>query len=111
VVAAVRRAGTDLGAVTPGVFAERVARLREMSARGDDRAAGADRRAFESVVALLGACRAGDSYARVRPCDVFQASGMEFDTRRTDAALAGSGIACPPPGEALLDRYVAWMLA
>ena len=45
-----------------------------------------------------------------RTLDLFPAGAAMFDQARTDAALAGSGIACPPPSADLLQRYVAFAL-
>ena len=50
--------------------------------------------------------RSPASYARQRPIELFQSTGFAFDTSRARRALAGSGLACPPAGAALLRRYV-----
>jgi thioester reductase-like protein len=68
--------------------------------------AAAELAAPEAAAAVLGLCRGADSYARVRACDVFQASAHSFDTTRVDNAFG----TCPPPDDDLLDRYVAFAL-
>jgi thioester reductase-like protein len=68
----------------------------------------------EVAAALLGLVRAageGERLARLRGFDLFAATGCRFDDREAAAALAGSGLACPPPTAALLDRYVGAILS
>jgi amino acid adenylation domain-containing protein/thioester reductase-like protein len=72
---------------------------RAVGARaGDDEAAAAAHLAFS---------RAGGeaAYVRQRPLELFQSTGFAFDDARARAALAGTGLACPPAGPALLRRY------
>jgi amino acid adenylation domain-containing protein/thioester reductase-like protein len=65
------------------------------------------------AIALLGTSRALPDRAAGsesdRPCDLFQASGVVFDTAVTRAALAD--LAPPPSGPELIDRYVRHYLA
>lgn len=63
----------------------------------------------EESAACLGLGRLlpdGGTLQRHRAIDLFQATDVIFDTRRTDAALAGSGIICPPADAALLSLYL-----
>ncbi|MBU0551972.1 AMP-binding protein [Myxococcota bacterium] len=57
---------------------------------------------FEEIAARLAATR------RDHPLDLFQATGMRFETARAEAE---SGLRCPPPSPALLDLYVRAALA
>ncbi len=88
-VAALHRAGVRLDEVEPDRWPATVA-AAELDALP------------EVAAAVLGLCRGGESFARVRTCDVFQATGCTFDTTRT-SALVGP---CPAPTAALLDLYV-----
>jgi len=88
-VLALRRAGVAIAEVEPDAWPERVTT--------------AELALPEVAAALLGLCRTTDGYPRGRTYDVFQATGFAFDTARVDAAVGR----CPPPSEALLDRYVA----
>lgn len=58
--------------------------------------------------ALLGLCRGTGpgAFAAQRPLDMFQATGIRFDSRRADAALSGAGIDRPAATPDLLARYV-----
>jgi amino acid adenylation domain-containing protein/thioester reductase-like protein len=58
--------------------------------------------------ALLGLCRGtgAGAFAAQRALDMFQATGIRFDTRRADAALSGTGIDRPAATSDLLARYV-----
>jgi len=59
--------------------------------------------------AALGLCRVlpQDAYARHRIMDLFQATGVVFDTRKADAFLHPAGILWPKADDALLDLYMA----
>ncbi len=87
-VAALRRAGIALDEVAIDAWPATVAAAGDTSP--------------ELAAALLGLCRGGAAYDRARACDVFQATGFQFDTSRTDAVVGP----CPPPSAALLDLYV-----
>lgn len=58
--------------------------------------------------AALGLCRVlgSEGYARHRIMDLFQASGVVFDTDKADAFLRPAGILCPDASDALLDLYM-----
>lgn len=56
-------------------------------------------------------CMPRDYYERNRVMDLFQATDIRFDCRRTEAALEGSGIAVPPADDALLALYLHAILA
>ncbi len=73
-------------------------------ARAAQPAPGDPARAF----ALLGLCRGAGAgaFAAQRALDMFQATGIRFDTRRADAALSGTGIDRPAATSDLLARYV-----
>ena len=86
--AALRRAGIALAEVDPVDWPDVVAAARLA--------------APEATAAVLGVCRGTDRYARLRACDVFQATDHAFDTSRTDEVAS-----CPPPTPELLDRYIA----
>ena len=86
--AALRRTGISVAEVDPLAWPDVVA--------------AAHLAAPEAAAAVLGLCRGTDRYARLRTCDVFQATGHAFDTSRTDEVAR-----CPPPTAELLDRYVA----
>jgi thioester reductase-like protein len=95
---AMRSYGIAVGTVGEGEWSARLRAFGE-TARG----------AAESA-AYLALCRAlpGDTaFARQRTLDLFQATGVEFGMGNTVAGLAGSGIACPPPGPDLLRTYLA----
>jgi nonribosomal peptide synthetase MxcG len=49
-------------------------------------------------------------HEKQRPLDLFAATGMEFDTTLTTAALQGSGIAPLPPARELLHAYLGDVL-
>jgi thioester reductase-like protein len=64
------------------------------------------------AAACLALCRCpgpGDAFARHRTLDLFQATDVRFDMTRTLAGLAGSGLACPPPGPELLQTYFGYI--
>jgi amino acid adenylation domain-containing protein/thioester reductase-like protein len=72
--------------------------------------------ASEAAAAYLSLCRSmadesGDAFERYRTMDLFQATGVEFAMGRTLAALAGSGVSCPAPDQALLRTYVTRILS
>jgi amino acid adenylation domain-containing protein/thioester reductase-like protein len=64
--------------------------------------------ALARASALLGLCRGAGAgaFAAQRALDMFQATGIRFDTRRADAALSGAGIDRPEATPDLLARYV-----
>lgn len=64
------------------------------------------------AAAVLGLCRGqgGAAFHANRALDMFQATGVGFDSRRADAALAGAGIDRPGITPALLARYVRRIL-
>jgi NadR type nicotinamide-nucleotide adenylyltransferase len=67
----------------------------------------------EETSAALSLCRAFPDeklFQRQRTMDLFQATGVAFDTRRTDAALKGTGVYCPAADERLLDLYIGQFL-
>jgi amino acid adenylation domain-containing protein/thioester reductase-like protein len=79
--------------------AEWLQRLRSLGSHSADAAA-----------ACLALCRGlpGGSHLfdRYRTADLFQATGVEFDTGNTTAGLAGTGIVCPPADSRLLRIYI-----
>jgi amino acid adenylation domain-containing protein/thioester reductase-like protein len=77
---------------------EAVARLKDSSGDRGNREGAA--------VARLGACRDQGDFERLRPCDLFQATGFRFDCRNTHEGLVGSGIVFPPPAPLLIQAYV-----
>lgn len=60
--------------------------------------------------AWLALCRALPDFDRLRTMDLFQATGVRFDTANTRRGLAGSGLSCPAPDDALLDTYIRHIL-
>jgi thioester reductase-like protein len=100
VVAALARRGVAVAPVDADAWRERLAAL--------------GRESPDAAAACLALCRAlpgPDRFARYRPLDLFPAGEAVFDMRHTAAGLAGSGIVCPPPTPALLDRYLDHALA
>lgn len=63
--------------------------------------------------AALGLCRAlpAADYARHRIMDLFQATGVIFDTSEADRYLIPADIHCPAPDDALLDLYMKSIFA
>ncbi|MCC7386164.1 MAG: amino acid adenylation domain-containing protein [Deltaproteobacteria bacterium] len=63
----------------------------------------------ESAAAYLALCRTftPEDFSRLRSLDLFQATGITFNTTEADRALAAAGLCCPPPSAELIDRYVA----
>ncbi|MCB9540375.1 MAG: AMP-binding protein [Myxococcales bacterium] len=60
----------------------------------------------ERAAAWLGLRRAlGDPAPHLRGADLFLSTGVTFDRRRADAALAASGVAWPADVDGLLRRY------
>ncbi len=58
--------------------------------------------------AFLSLCRSAEgdaAFQRQRTLDLFQSTGAEFAVDNTQAALAGSGIRCPPVTPELLQLY------
>lgn len=66
--------------------------------------------AAQGVRMALCRCLGGADYARMRGMDLFQATGVAFDMTRLEAALHGA-IPCPAADEALMDLYLARILA
>jgi len=88
---AIRATGVRLEPLAEAEFRGRAARLDPATA-----------------AACLGLCRSlpGEDFDRLRAADLFQATVANFDQANTTAALAGSGITCPPPEPGLIRRYV-----
>ncbi|TVQ82485.1 MAG: NAD-dependent epimerase/dehydratase family protein [Micavibrio sp.] len=57
----------------------------------------------EESAAYLALCRCLDDFGRYRTMDLFQATGIRFDTRRTARDF---GRPCPPPSDDLLALYL-----
>lgn len=55
-------------------------------------------------------CLPESYFERYRHMDLFQATGIIFDTANTDQTLAGSGIEIPKADDALLDLYLRHIL-
>jgi hypothetical protein len=99
IMAGLRARGVALAEVEPAAWHRAAADL-----------AGA---APEVAAACLALCRAlpnREAFERHRTLDLFQATGVTFDCTRARAALAGSGIAFPPPGAELLPVYLDGIL-
>jgi hypothetical protein len=68
------------------------------------------RHSADIAAACLALCRGlpggSNVFDQYRTADLFQATGVEFDTQHTTAGLAGSGIACPPADSRLLRIYI-----
>jgi len=67
----------------------------------------------EESAACLALCRAlgnNESFSQFRTLDLFQATGITFDSKNTQAALKGTSIACPEPSEELIDLYLRQVL-
>lgn len=68
----------------------------------------------EESAACLALCRAlgsKDSFGQFRTMDLFQATGITFDSTHTAAALQGTSIACPAPSNDLIELYLRRALA
>jgi hypothetical protein len=96
IVAAMRSFGIPLEEMESARWQERLGEL----CRGDPDAASA----------CLALCRllpsADDAFARYRTLDLFQATDVDFAQDNTLAGLACSGLACPPPTQELLHKYM-----
>ncbi|MCE9508584.1 MAG: amino acid adenylation domain-containing protein [Alphaproteobacteria bacterium] len=65
----------------------------------------------EETAAGLSLCRClPEEFEKHRTMDLFQATGVVFDTTHTENDLQGSGIACPEISDQLLDTYLGYML-
>jgi amino acid adenylation domain-containing protein/thioester reductase-like protein len=66
----------------------------------------------ESASSLLALCRlmGEEQYKHLRSLDLFQTTGMRFDTQNADALLHPLGHFCPAPEPELLQRYLIQML-
>lgn len=66
----------------------------------------------ESASALLALCRllGEEHYRQLRCLDLFQTTGIRFDTQAAEAVLNPLGLTCPPPEPELLQRYLQQML-
>lgn len=67
----------------------------------------------EESAACLALCRAlgsQSSFAQFRTMDLFQATGIAFDSTNTRNALQGSSIACPEPSNELIELYLRQVL-
>ena len=63
----------------------------------------------EESAACLALCRAlgnNESFSQFRTMDLFQATGITFDSQNTRAALQGTSIACPEPSNELIELYL-----
>jgi hypothetical protein len=104
------RRGLSLGDVERGLqdFGIPVARLADAEWLHRLRSLGGH--SADAAAACLALCRGlaggSDVFDRYRTADLFQATGVEFDTQNTTAGLAGSGIACPPADGRLLRIYI-----
>lgn len=67
----------------------------------------------EESAACLALCRAlgnNESFSQFRTMDLFQATGIIFDSANTQAALKGTSIACPEPSNELIELYLSQVL-
>lgn len=67
----------------------------------------------EESAACLALCRAlgnNESFSQFRTMDLFQATGITFDSQNTQAALEGTSIACPEPSNELIELYLRQVL-
>jgi amino acid adenylation domain-containing protein/thioester reductase-like protein len=67
----------------------------------------------EESAACLALCRAlgnNESFAQFRTMDLFQATGISFDSANTRSALKGTAIACPEPSKELIELYLRQVL-
>ena len=100
---------SDVRHVHGGEATSSAAHVAQALARWHERLAALRRTDGAAAAAVQALCRGlpgRDSFASFRLLDLFQATGVRFDQESTRAGLAGTGIACPPPDEALLDRYL-----
>jgi amino acid adenylation domain-containing protein/thioester reductase-like protein len=61
--------------------------------------------------AVLSLCRAlpgNGRFEQLRTMDLFQATGVTFDTTNADAVLVPAGISCPRATDELLGTYLDW---
>ncbi|MGE3727465.1 MAG: thioester reductase domain-containing protein [Candidatus Sericytochromatia bacterium] len=67
----------------------------------------------ESASALLALCRllGEEHYQQLRSLDLFQTTGIRFDTQNADLILHSQGHFCPAPEPELLRRYLIQMLS
>ena len=66
----------------------------------------------ENAAAFLSLCRGTDeTFSNHRIFDLFQATGITFDSRNTDAVLSGTGVTCPAPTTDLIRIYVRDILS
>ena len=68
----------------------------------------------QESAACLALCRAlgsKDSFGQFRTMDLFQATGITFDSTHTAAALRGTSINCPAPSNDLIELYLRRALA
>ena len=73
-----------------------------------NRVAGRSANAAESA-ATLALCRClsnDEQFGRLRTMDLFQATGVRFDTANTDEVLLDTTIRCPEPSKSLIQTYV-----
>jgi amino acid adenylation domain-containing protein/thioester reductase-like protein len=66
----------------------------------------------EKAASLLALCRVlgEEHYQALRALDLFQTTGIRFDTQAADAILHPAGITCPAPSPELLALYLSQML-
>lgn len=67
----------------------------------------------EESAACLALCRAlgnNESFSQFRTMDLFQATGITFDSANTQAALKGTSIDCPEPSNELIELYLRQVL-
>jgi amino acid adenylation domain-containing protein/thioester reductase-like protein len=104
------RRGLSLGDVERGLrdFGIPLARLTDAEWLHRLRSLGRD--SADAAAACMALCRGlpggSDVFDHYRTTDLFQATGVEFDTQNTTAGLAGSGIVCPPADSRLLRIYI-----
>jgi amino acid adenylation domain-containing protein/thioester reductase-like protein len=61
------------------------------------------------AAAVLALCRNlgdGADFEKFRTLDLFQATGIKFETSNTDLALSNSGVSCPKPTRELIGKYL-----
>jgi amino acid adenylation domain-containing protein/thioester reductase-like protein len=101
-VGSLRDFGVSVDVVSDAVWR---ARLANAAATSEGAAASL------ALTRAFGGSAFGDAaFERQRPLDLFQATGVRFDTARADAILAPRGLCCPPPSRALLARYLQHLL-
>lgn len=86
-----------------GVKLDQVSKLDFLDSVGG----GAANAAQAAAVLALCRCVSGDvQFSRLRTMDLFQATGVRFDTSNTDAALQQTALRCPEPTAKLICMYI-----